>query len=449
MDELKQVVENNQEQLIASIQDLVKINSVEGEPMEGMPFGEGVDQALKFALELGEALGFKTVYQDGYYGYIEMGEGKELIGILGHLDVVPVEKPETWSFPPFEGQIYNNRIYGRGALDDKGPTLAALYAMKAVKESGIKLNKRVRLILGTNEETHWKGINKYLEKEEIPSIGFSPDSDFPMINAEKGLLQLRLYIDKGTHFQVTGGSALNSVPDSFHYKGEDIHKVATAAANLNYDYKIENNSITILGKAAHSAKGWEGINAIARGAIALTSENITSPILEFISKEVEEDVYCRNIFGNYYDDVSGKLTFNVAKIRIDDKKQEVFVDVRLPVTKQKQEVLDILTKGLSPYNISLEELDSLPALYVPEDHYLIKTLRKVYEETTGMNGAPIATGGATYARAIENCVAFGSLFPGEEKTAHKSNEYIAIDSLMKSTLIYANAIVHLVENREK
>ena len=188
----------NKTEFIENLQGLIKIPSVHSESsVPNEPFGSNTVKALEYVLDLGKKLGFKTKNIDGYCGYIEFGEGTELIGIVGHLDVVP--EGENWTYPPFDARIEDNKIYGRGAIDDKGPVMASLYAMKSVmdycSENNISINKRVRLILGLNEERDWKCINYYKEHEEIPSIGFSPDADFPCIYAEKGLLSPFLIMD--------------------------------------------------------------------------------------------------------------------------------------------------------------------------------------------------------------------------------------------------------------
>jgi len=443
MEKFKDVISDLKDDLIKSIQELVSINSVEDTPKDDMPFGKGVDDALRFTLNLGKELGFKTFYGDGYYGYIEIGDGDELIGILAHLDVVPVENPDNWAYPPFSGQIHDDKLYGRGSVDDKGPLLAALYAMKTVMQSDVKLNKRIRLILGTNEETQWKGIEKYLELEEVPSCGFTPDSDYPLINAEKGLLQVKLsYTDTST-FTLNGGGALNSVPDNCTYEGPQIDQLVETASLLKYKYDSSTIFFKTLGKPSHSAKAHKGINAIGRMVTILHKENITSSLIDFMGNEIGEDYNAHNIFGIFEDDVSGKITFNMAKVSIDKEKQELFIDIRYPVTKSEKEVINLLKNKASNYGLHLEIISSLPPLYIPIQHPLIKTLRQIFEHVTGLDSTPISTGGATYARSLNNCVAFGPLFPGKSKLAHQNNEYIDLNDLMKSVLMYAMAIERL------
>lgn len=446
METLDKIIYQHKEQLISSLQELIRIKSVGGEAEKDMPFGKEVDHALKYVLQLAKSFGLKTFYHEkGYYGYIEMGDGKELVGIIAHLDVVPVEQPETWSYPPFDGVIVNNRIYGRGAIDDKGPLLATLYAMKAVQEAKLPLNKRIRLILGTNEETGWKDIEEYLKQEEVPHYGFSPDSDFPLINAEKGLLQLKLISEEKANFFLKGGTALNSVPDHCSYQGDGMKEVITLADTSKNLYRFEDSTFTLIGKSSHSERPWEGINAIVKTCTLLSKTKTSSPILDFIVKEIGDDVYAKRIFGNYYDEVSGKLTCNVAKVQIDKATQELYLDIRIPISKEKQEVLSLLEEKTSKYGLKVEILEYLPPLYVSEEEAFLQTLRRVYEEVTQQNSTPLSTGGATYARAFRNFIAFGALFPGEEKMAHKVNEYINIDSLIKASLIYAKAIASLGE----
>ncbi|MGM0409848.1 MAG: Sapep family Mn(2+)-dependent dipeptidase, partial [Bacillota bacterium] len=171
--DLNNRIEEMRDNIIATTQELIRIKSVQDTPKDGKPFGEGVNKALEATLEIAKNMGFETGNIDGYAGYAEMGQGDEMLGILCHLDVVP--EGSNWTYPPYAAEIHDDKIYGRGSIDDKGPAVAALYAMKAVKDSDITLNKRVRIIFGTNEESGWGGMDYYLENAEVPDFAFSPD----------------------------------------------------------------------------------------------------------------------------------------------------------------------------------------------------------------------------------------------------------------------------------
>ncbi|SHH32448.1 dipeptidase PepV [Tepidibacter thalassicus] len=438
-------IEELKDEIVKSVQELVKIPSVISDPKDNCPFGENIDKALRKTLSLCESLGFKTYYKDGYYGYAEIGEGKELIGILGHIDVVPEGEIDNWSFPPYDAVIKDGKIYGRGTQDDKGPTIAAIYGVKALMDLGVKFNKRIRFIFGTDEENLWRGINKYLENEEIPSYGFTPDSVFPMINAEKGLLQATLKSKNSSEITLNGGNAFNAVPDKIVYSDIKINELASELDKLGFEYKLENNNITVFGKGAHAANPQYGINSISRLCIALNNLGIKSNAIKFIAEVIKETYNGENIIPNCEDKVSGKLTINVGKININNETEEIGLDIRIPVTVDKDKVVEKLKEKALEYNLKYNEYDYLKAIYVPEDHFLIKTLKKVYEEETGLDSTPLSSGGATYARAMDNCVAFGAVFPGKPKVEHQANEYIEIEDLIKCTKIYAKTVYELTK----
>lgn len=444
--QIKEKIQQLKPEMISSIVDCVKIPSVISDATENCPFGENIDKALRYTLELCKSLGFKTVYKDGYYGYAEIGEGEELIGILGHLDVVPEGELESWEFPPYEGVIDGDKLCGRGTQDDKGPTIGAIYAVKALMDLGVEFNKRVRFIFGTDEENLWRCINKYSEnKEEIPNYGFTPDSKFPMINAEKGLLQVFLNAPGNSDIELELGNAFNSVPDKAVYKGKYVEELEKELSKLKFEYTREEDKICVLGKGVHSAVSDSGINAISRLAIALNNIGVNSNAIKFIAEVIGEDANANNIIENCQDEVSGKLTFNIGKLSINKDKESIGVDVRIPVTYDKEEFVKQLVEKAKGYGLTYDEFDFLKAIYVPEDNFLVKTLRKVFEEETGLDGAPHSSGGATYARALDNCVAFGSVFPGKPKTEHQANEYISIEDLTKAVEIYALSVYELLK----
>ena len=258
---------------------------------------------MRKALQIAGELGFKTHYGDGgYYGYAEIGEGAEMLGILGHLDVVPPGKLEDWERDPFDPVEKDGMLYGRGTQDDKGPMLAALFAVKALMDAGVKFNKRVRFIFGTDEETLWRCINRYKEKEELPGMGFSPDSRFPVTYAEKGLLQLHLEGSNESGIRLSGGSAFNAVPDMIFYEGERQDDLADKLDQLGFEYEWNEDGIEVKGRAAHAMIPEEGINAIARLCIALHAIGIQSKAINFIAQEIGEDPNATRIFGECADE---------------------------------------------------------------------------------------------------------------------------------------------------
>lgn len=190
---LNKNIDKYKEKLLKSIVEVVNIPSVEGEPKEDAPFGENPKAALIKALDISKTLGLQTTNLDNYIGYAQYGEGEGYIGVLGHLDVVP--EGEGWRFPPYSGYIEDGKIYGRGVLDNKGPIMAALYGLYAIKESGLTLSKPVRIIFGTNEETGFNDIPYYLKKEKPPIMGFTPDCKYPVVYGERGRANIQFKIE--------------------------------------------------------------------------------------------------------------------------------------------------------------------------------------------------------------------------------------------------------------
>jgi predicted dipeptidase len=424
--------------------ELVSIPSVCVEGASGYPFGEAIDLALRKALQTAGELGFWTQYGDGgYYGYAETGQGKEMLGILGHVDVVPPGNQTDWDHGPFDPVEMEGMLYGRGTQDDKGPMMAALFAVKALMEAGVTFNKRVRFIFGTDEETLWRCINRYKEKEELPGMGFSPDSRFPVTYAEKGLLQLYLEGPNESGIQLSGGSAFNAVPDSIFYEGEWKDELADKLDELGFDYERYADGIEVKGKAAHAMVPEEGINAIARLCIALKAIHVESKAINFIAEEIGEDPYATRIFGECADAPSGKLKLNVGKIEL-GQTERIGIDTRLPVTQPKEEIVSKLRAAAARFGLEYKEVDWLAPIYLPLDHFIVQTLMEVYRQQSGDSlTQPKASGGATYARAIQNCVAFGALTADEPLTEHQPNERAVLENLYKAMEIYAHAVYEL------
>ena len=443
-EDLTPYLEPQQEPLKRTLAELVRVPSVCEEGAVGTPFGEAIDQALRRTLHIAAELGFRTHYGDeGYYGFAEIGEGQEMLGILGHLDVVPPGKLEAWEYGPFEPVEKDGMLYGRGTQDDKGPLLASLFAVKALMDAGVRFNKRVRFIFGTDEETLWRCINRYTEKEEIPTFGFSPDSRFPVTYAEKGLLQLRLEGSNESEIKLSGGSAFNAVPDSIIYDGEHQEALADMLDRLGFEYEQHEGSVEVTGRAAHAMVPEEGVNAITRLCIALNAIGIQSNAVNFVAREVGQDTHATRIFGERADEPSGRLKFNVGKIDLGQTEQ-LSIDIRLPVTATKEEIVRELTTAAARYELEYKEFSWLGPIYLPLDHFMVNTLMKIYRKHSGdLVTEPSSSGGATYARAIPNCVAFGALTADETLTEHQPNERAVLANLYKAMEIYAHAVYEL------
>lgn len=465
----------NKEEMIKNLQNLIKIPSVyENSSNPEEPFGKNTVKALNYILDLGSKLGFRTKNIDNYCGYIEFGSGKELIGIIGHLDVVP--EGENWTYPPFEGTIADNKIYGRGAIDDKGPAIASLYAMKAVMDycnsNSITLNKRVRLILGLNEENDWKCIEYYKKHEEAPSIGFSPDADFPCIYAEKGLISPFITMDYSNYLNEDivltnidcNNNALNVVPKYCSCNitlknGIKIDEVIQfilkfrPAYNFDVDVKIINdNELKIIsrGVQAHAAHPDLGINAISRLIIVLDelfkNYDIVIPIFDLFTKYIGFDFNGNKLNINIPDE-SGELTLNVGQFNFENNNLKIGFNLRVPINTKFELIEDKFSSICKEFdNIYCDFTGKKDSLHVSKDSYLVKTLCKIYNEATNSNTEPIAIGGATYARAFDNIVSFGANLPGQKDMCHQTDEFISIDNLMLACDIYTRTIYELLVN---
>ena len=453
------IIDENKNEIIHTLSELIKIPSVSTEANNpSLPFGEHCTNALNYILELGNSMGFRTKNIDNYCGFIEFGEGDELVGIIGHLDVVPALEDDGWTTPPFSPNIRDGKLFGRGSIDDKGPVVASLYAMKAIKDS-CNISKRVRLILGLNEEKGWKCIDYYKEHEEWPVIGFSPDANFPAIFAEKGILSIELkntFLIKGYEILeiTTNNNAINVVPKycSITLKlnpetESDFSKLEASKNNHINLTVLENNIIKIeaFGTAAHAAHPELGENAI-KILVQFLLENFE------LENEYLKSIYDAGLFDiispkfmseNKLEDESGVLTSNVAILEYLENKLIIKINLRVPVTISLEEIQN---KYYSLFEeIEVNKLSVQEPLYIEKDSYLVKTLVDIFNKKTNSNAAPIAIGGGTYARAFKNCISYGATMPGEKDMCHQVDEFIKIDDLILSSKIYAEAIYELAK----
>ncbi|MFC0301225.1 dipeptidase PepV [Virgibacillus soli] len=454
--------------LIKDLKGLLQIKSVLDEESKtaDAPLGQGVKDALQYMLDLGEEDGFTSKNVGNLAGHLEMGRGEKLLGILGHVDVVP--EGDGWSVDPYSGVIKDGKIYARGSSDDKGPTIAAYYGMKIVKELGLPIEKRVRLIIGTDEESDWRCVDHYFEKEEMPTIGFVPDADFPIIYAEKGIADFDIVQPvkekqmDATHqlLSFQSGRRYNMVPDfaevRLQVQGETTELVQKYEAYLNESgfkgditEQGEELLFTLVGVSAHGAEPRNGKNAgihIAQFLQTLDLDESGKRYVQSVAAFYEKSR--GEVFGiAYQDDVSGDLTINVGVMNYEQNKGgRIGLNMRYPVTFKMDEGKEKIQAELEENGLRLENFsDSKPA-YVEKDDPLIQTLQKVYEEQIGEKAELLSIGGGTYARALEHGVAFGALFPGREDVMHQKDEYAIVDDLLKATALYAQAIYELAKS---
>lgn len=438
------VQEKHKKEAIETLKTLLSYPSYLQEESEGnAPFGRDIQAVLEKTLEVCQSLGLRTYLDpEGYYGYAEIGEGEELLAVLCHLDVVPPGNLELWDTPPFKPEIKDGFIIGRGAQDDKGPTVAALYALKSLMDAGETFNKRVRFIFGVDEENLWRCLAKYTEKEEKAGMGFAPDSSFPVTFAEKGLLQVKLHSKEASEFTLQAGEAMNVVPEDAVYTGELSEELAKNLDQLGFLYEQEGNAVKVKGESVHSKNAPDGVNAIVRLAEALHPLTDNKG-LKFLAEAVQEDARGLAIFGELQDEVSGILTCNAATLAIGEEETVIGLDIRYPVTLSKDRIVEKLRQAAEAGGLEYEEYDFLAPLYVPLDTPLVQNLMAVYQEKTGDMREAMVSGGATYARTMDNCVAFGAQMPDAEATLHGPNERMSLDGIYQAMDIYAEVLYRL------
>lgn len=411
------------------------------------PFGEPIQQCLESMLSICREYGFETyIDPQGLYGYADIGQGNEMFGVLCHLDVVDAGDLSAWHTDPFKLVERDGKLFGRGTSDDKGPTLSALFGLLAALNSGYKLTSKVRFIFGTDEESLWRCMRAYVNHETLPNIGIAPDSIFPLTYAEKGLIEFKIKSYDNTDIEANGGGPLNAVPSSA--KAPYTELLENALKALNFDYALLDNQLEVKGKAMHAKDADKGVNAVVRLTQALGMHHSQLNILNFINQKLDSPLGI-SLYGNVSDEISGALKLNVGSLEIRDGYQEVGIDIRFPVTYPVEKVREALEFACAEYGLKLEDYDYLPSIYIAKDSTFIQSLMQAYQEVThDFESQPISSGGATYARAMPNVVAFGGLMKDDPSCAHQANEHILIESTKQAIEIYAGTFMRLCMKEE-
>lgn len=440
----------HQQELIDAMKESVSFRSVKGEPALGAPFGTDVAACLNHALSLAERLGFETKNLDGYCGCVDYGSGEEMLGVLAHLDVVP--EGTGWTYPPFGGEIHDGKLYGRGVLDDKGPAIITIFSLKAIAEAGLPMKRRVRLILGCDEESGMECLDHYCAVEEIPSFSFSPDAEYPLVNSEKNSFNAEYACAYSSSITMNAGERHNVVP------GECEATVALPLSALP-DYKKEGYTLTLKsidethtalhmqGLSSHASLPEQGRNAVC-GMLdylaALPLNEADAAVVKALKDKIGFELHGETL-GLDKRDASGRLTLCLGGVvRWDEKGiSRLSVDIRAPICVYEEEIETALNAALSPAGLMAREQGFSQGYCIPKDSELVTKLLGIYEMYTGEKAEPLAIGGGTYARHLPNAVAFGPEIPSHPAYIHMPDEYITLEDMMFNVHILAEAIMEL------
>ena len=448
--------------IIETISKAVQIKTVLDTPVEGGPFGQGNKDCLEYVLSVADKLGFRTVNLDGYCGYAEIGEGDEIVGIIGHLDVVP--EGDGWKVPAYSGALVDDEIWGRGTIDDKGPTIISMYVIKALMDEGMKFDRRVRIIFGCNEETGSRCMEHYLEVDEPITYGVTPDSNFPVIFAEKSINNIFLSGSaegrgrvRLTYFD--GGIVINAVPDvcKFTLNAEGmLGKVEMNKAIVKISKKLDSNHIkfncesqddwakfVVYGKAAHGSVPQHGVNAVSYALDGMDGI-IDDDFVVFYNKCIGTCVHGEKL-GCFAEDEYGKIAVNIGLCHYENGKFEVRINSRLPFNTNSQKMVDEIKSTVGD-SVKVDLKSSSQGFKMDKDSKMIKALMNAYATVTGdYESQPICSAGGTYAREFSNCVAFGPEMDGYgEMIIHEPNERISLRAIEAIFNIYHQAYRDLI-----
>ena len=447
-------------QILEAIRDVVAIPSVYETPAPDAPYGESAKQALLHVLSLGRGMGMKAENVGNRAGYLEIGEGAEMVAALGHLDVVPAGNESDWIVPPFSGTIIGDRMYGRGVMDDKGPVIGAIFGMKAIRDLGLPVSRRIRVIFGTDEERGSSCVEYYVKSgEELPVMGFTPDAEFPLIFFEKGMtgaLVGKRDPEQGPVrvISLKGGTARNVVPTEvcLILDGEQaaVRDALNGQEGVRVFFEDGRTVCRAEGVSAHGSTPEKGVSAFERllrelrPVLPLIGGDFAA-MASFLLDQVYPETNGKKLGICYRDEETGETTVNVGLIRFDKEEASFSLDIRYPVNGDPEEIRRALEEKTAIYGLEVLSRSVTAPLYMPKDSELVRKLMGVYRTVTGRTEEPLAIGGGTYAKEFPNMVAFGAMFPEDEETIHAPNEYAKIDHLMEGIALSALALYELAK----
>ena len=464
MVDFKKMISDSKDDMVSCAQNLIRIKSVQEEAQPGMPFGKGMNDALEYVLEVAGEMGFVTRNLDGYCGYAELGEGDTYIGLFGHVDIYGDES-YAWKYGLYDATLENGKIYGNGALD-KGSLVTLLYAFKAVRDAGVPLKKKVRLIIGTDEGKRYTDIKKYLQEEKAPIAGFTADGYFPVVYAEKGLsafdYEISIPQDSDERIEyIHGGISENIVPGYCCAKLITDRKEEIVAAmrsfinekRVDITAKMTDDGLLLesYGVEYHCMAIERGENSIMQLIDFLVSIDFgcsqMKQVLRFLNEKIGSEIYGESLGVSIEDSFSGKLTFNIGLLDFENDRMHMRCDCRFPVICDFERTSKIITGNFKSAGFVEKEFRYWNPTYLPRNHFLIQTLLDVYRKITRDRSEPVVSSCISYATVMPNVAAFGMLFPGEREINYQANEYIDIDNMVRAAEIYAEAICQLANKQ--
>lgn len=431
--DIVEAVYSRQKDFFSGLQSVMAINSVKGSKTPTAPFGVGPKEAVLKALELAEKMGFETKLVNNAMGYAQWGSDNEnYVAVVGHLDVVP--EGTGWSYPPFDLTEEDGTLYGRGILDNKGPIMSNLYALSVLKELGFRNKQTIRIIFGSDEESGSADIPMYLANEKPPLYGYTPDCKYPAVYGERGVVGFDIittFTDQSLKelSSFVGNFDRSSVPD-------------TLTVTLS-----NNRTISILGKRSPSNAPELGENVITLFAEKVRVDNLLTGELQdyftWLAHSFHNKHQGEGLGANFSDVDSGALQLTPYDLVFNENTACLSVSIRYPISVTEAEVISAITKKLFA-NSSIEITRRMPSTVFDKHHPMIDKMTKVYEYASGLDGTPVTTTGATYARSMPNIIAFGPSFPGQKGIAHNKDEYMTVADLMKNMEIYALTLAELL-----
>ena len=441
---MKAFIEKTFEEQVKDLQALVAIPSVSrGEPEENKPYGERVDAAWRKAAEIAKKLGFEKVFDvDHRCGVIEYGEGEELVAVMAHLDVVPEGK--GWTTDPYGGEIKDGRMYGRGTVDDKGAAVNALYALAAIKDSGLKMKRRVRILLGLDEECGSTGMEHYREVEGEPTMAFTPDAVYPVVNSEMGILHVKYRNPLACTVKAKVGSVINVIPGEAEAELPAAAKTCLVPEGLNVT--LDEKSLCIKGHGGHASMPWLAKNALQGLFFALAQQDIPDAervMFASLAGTLKQDEHGEGM-GLDREDESGRITVAPTLFSCGPEGVELNFDCRYPFSYTYEELQGKFDQIMNALGFTCTESKNTNGHFIPADSELVKGLMEVFCEVTANTDAkPLSMGGGTYAKTFKNAVAFGTVLPGDTDRCHLPDESVSLEEMKLNTLIMAEAIKKL------